>query len=219
MKKNKFSLLFLLIFLLSCSSPLHWKLKIEMPRKTAIDLARFQEIIITNFWVKKQTKDINLSQELIDYFYFTLDKNFKGKIVSKKISFNQEDIFLNQNFWKSPDHSSPKALYLTGTASYGQEIRKAILEERRSDRFESPFQTEKKLVERKFYTLNLDLYLIDSTTGTIIYKRSFKESKGYRNPNQTAYFAFFDLIQRVKDKLSRNIFGGEKIEERYLISD
>ncbi len=219
MKKNKFALLIALLVLVSCSSPLHWKLKIEMPRRTAIDLAQFQEIIITNFWVKKQTKDINLSQELIDYFKFSLEKNFKGKIVSKEISFNHDDIFSNQDFWKNLAHSSPRALYFTGVASYGQEIRKAILEERRSDRFESPFKAEKKLAERKFYTLNLDLYLIDSTTGDVIYKREFKESKGYRNPNQTAYFAFFDLIQRVKDKLFRIILGGEKIEERYLISD
>ena len=219
MKKNKLALLIILLILASCSSPLHWKLKIEMPRKTAIDLAQFQEIFITNFWVKKQTKDINLSQELIDYFNFSLEKNFKGKIVSKEISFNHIDIFSNQDFWKNLTHSSPKSLYLTGVASYSQEIRKAILEERRGERFESPFQAEKKLVERKFYTLNLDLYLIDSTTGDIIYKREFKEAKGYRNLNQTAYFAFFDLIQRVKDKLFRNILSGEKIEERYLISD
>ncbi len=219
MKKNKIVLISFFFFLVSCSSSLHWKLKIEMPRETALNLNQFQEIIITNFLVKKQTKDINLSQELVDYFHFALEKNFKGKIASQDISIHQDDIFSNPSFWKETNQSSTKALYLTGSASYAEEIRKAVLEERRSDRFETPFKAEKKLVERKFYTLNLDLYLIDANSGQIIYKRDFKESRGFSNPNQTAYFAFFDLIQRVKDKLFRSILGGKKIEERYLISD
>ena len=190
-----------------------------MPRETVLNLNQFEEIILTNFWIKKQTKDINLSQEIIDYFHFALEKNFKGKITSKEIPFSQDNIFNNPSFWKETNLSSKKALFFTGIASYGEEVRKAILEERRSDRFESPFPAEKKLVERKFYNLNLDIYLIDSQSGEIVYKRSFKESRGYRNPNQTAYFAFFDLIQNVKNKLFRNILGGKIIEERYLISE
>jgi len=219
MKKNKIVLFSLLLFLVGCSSPLHWKLKIELPRKTTLNINQFQKIIITNFLVKKQTKDINLSQELVDYFKFALKQNFNGKVISQDISFHQDDIFSNLSFWKETANSSTKAFYLTGAASYAEEIRKAVLEQKRSDRFETPFDTEKKLIERKFYTLNLDLYLIDANSGEIIYKKNFKESKGYRNPNQTAYFAFFELIQRVKDKFFRSILGGKKIEERYLISN
>lgn len=218
MKKIRLVGLVGIIFLICCSSSLHWKLKIEIPSEASFNLNQFKEIIITNFLVKKETKDINLSQEIVDYFNFELGQNFKEKIISKKISFSNEDLFSDKGFWKEINGISKKALFLTGSANYSEEIRKAILEEKRSERFEGPFNPEKKLAERKFYTINLNLYLIKAQTGEIVYKRSFKESKGYRNPNQTAYFAFFDLIQRIKDKLFRNILGGKKIEERYLIS-
>ena len=218
MKKNKLALLAALFFLLSCSSSYHWKLKIEVPGKTALDLDQFKEIVITNFLIKKETEDINLSQEILDYFNFELGQNFKGKITSKKISFTNEEVFTNENFWKDILEDSKNVLFLTGSAHYTEEIRKAILEEKRRGRFEEPFASGKKLAERKFYTLNFDLYFIDAKSGDTLYKRSFKETKSYKNPNQTAYFAFFDLIQNLKVKLVRNILGGKKIEERYLIT-
>ena len=219
MKKNNLFVLALLLFLFSCSSNYYWKLKIEVPGEAALNLDQFKEIVITNFLVKKETKDINLSQELQDYFSFEIGQNFKGKIISKKISLANDDIFSNKGLWKQFMEDSKSALFFTGSAQYTEEIRKAILEEERRGRFEEPFTSGKRLAERKFYTLNLDLYLINAKSGETIYKKSFKETKGYKNPKQTAYFAFFDLIQRVKVKLFRSVIGGKKIEERYLITE
>ncbi|MCK4429779.1 MAG: hypothetical protein KAW19_00605, partial [Candidatus Aminicenantes bacterium] len=65
--------------------------------------------------------------------------------------------------------------------------------------------------------LNIDIYIIEAQSGKTLYKRNFKETKSYKNPNQTAFFAFFDLMQSVKDKLLRNLFGESRIQERYII--
>ena len=202
---------------LSCSSDLRWKIKLEIPGEAAFDLAQYEEIIITNFLIQKETKDINLSQELVDYFNFELGQEFEGMITVKNISIDDEKIFTTDNFWKGKAKNPEKTLYLTGSAQYTEEIRKAILDTKRSE-FEGPFDVERKLTERKFYTLNIDLYLIKAETGKALYTRQFKETQGYKNPNQTASFAFFDLVQKVKDKLLRGVLGGEKVQERYIIS-
>jgi hypothetical protein len=60
--------------------------------------------------------------------------------------------------------------------------------------------------------------MIDAKTGEILYTRNFKQTKHYINPNQTAYFAFFDLIQIVKTKLFQAFLGEELLQERYLLS-
>lgn len=219
MKKNKFWPLVFLVLFYSCSVGNHWKLKIEMSGESAVDLDQFKEIVITNFIIRQQTKDIDLSQEITDYLSSELGQNYEGKITSKKVLLETEEVFQDKDYWQSIiDKKMKSSLFLTGIADYSQEIRKAILEEKRGERFEGPFTSEKKLAERRFYTLNLDLFLIDGQSGQTLYKRSFKEVKNYKNPNQTAYYAFFDLIQRVSIKFFRNILGGKKIEERYLIS-
>lgn len=217
MKTNKLVLLVGTIFFLSCSQSLHWKLKVEMPGESQIDLEKFERIVITDFLVKKETKDIDLNHEIRDYLNFELGQKLKGKVKLKSLPIENDKVFENQDFWKGLHTDAESTLIFTGTADYTEEVRKAILETKK-DRFEDPFPRSKKLAERRFYTLKLDLYLIDSQSGEILYRRNFKETKGYRNPNQTAYFAFFDLIQRVKVKLLRNILGDTKIEERYLIS-
>lgn len=217
MNKFKYILFACLVFYLSCSRGSLLKLKIEIPGDPQIDLDKFNQIVITNFLIKKETKDINLNKETVEYFKLEIEQNFEGEVVSKNFSVEDEEAYKNQDFWKGLIEVSEQTLFFTGVVNYSEEIRKAILE-RRDDRAEDPFPANKKLAERKFYTLNVDLYLIDAQTGNSLYQRSFKETKGYKNPNQTAYFAFFDLIQQVKIKFFHNILGNKKIEERYLIS-
>lgn len=189
-----------------------------MPSASLLNLDQFKEIFITNFFIKQETKDINLSQEIIDYFNSEISQNFQGKITSKNILFENEELFNDEEFWKSMNEDAKGSLFITGSADYTEEIRKAILEEKRSGQLEEPFPSGMRLAQRKFYKLQLDLFLIDGQSGQALYKRSFKEVKSYRNMNQTSYYAFFDLIQSVKEKFFRTLLGGKKLEERYLIS-
>ncbi|HDZ26479.1 hypothetical protein LCGC14_0517550 [marine sediment metagenome] len=218
MKKIKIALVLTILFSFSCASNEYWKLRIDVPRKIAFDLDQYNEVVITNFLIKEETKGFNLNQELVDYFSFEISQNTKGKVSIKEIIFEEEP-FKNEAFWKNLLPDREKAILFTGDVQYTEEIRKAILQ-KQDDRFEDPFVTKKRsLAERRFYTLNLDLYIIEAKTGKVLYKRNFKESKGFENPKQTAPFAFFELIQRVKEKLFRIILGNTSIQERYLIHD
>ncbi len=218
MKKIKIALVLTILFSFSCASNDYWKLRIEVPGKASFNLDQYNEVVITNFLIKKETKDFSLNQELVDYFSFEIGLNFKGTVSIKEIAFEEEP-FKNEAFWKNLLPDRKKAILFTGGAQYTEEIRKAILQKQQA-RFEDPFVSKKRsLAERRFYTLNLDFYIIDAKTGKTLYKRNFKESKGYENPKQTAPFAFFELIQKVKAKFFRNILGAVSIQERYLIND
>jgi hypothetical protein len=189
----------------------------EVPHKTMFDLEQFSEVIVTNFLIKEETGDLDLNKELVDYFSFEIGQNFKGEISSEKITFDEDEPFKNEAFWKNVFSDQREVILFTGSAQYTEEIRKAILEKKKS-RFEDPFTSQKRsLAERRFYTLNLDLFIIDAKTGKPLYTRTFKETKGYENPKQKASFAFFELIQRVKAKFFRNILGEASFQERYLI--
>lgn len=218
-KMKKIEIVFVIVFLFffACTSTTYWKLRIEVPGKSDVRLDEFKEIVVTDFLIKKQTKDIDLNKEIIDYLTSEIGKNFNGKVSPAKISVENENVFGHKEFWKNFWPGTEGIVVLTGSAQFTEEIRKAILEKRKQ-RFEDPFPAEKALEERRFYNLNLNLYLIDPKTGKALYQREFKESRGYDNPKQTAFFAFFDLIQAVKGKLFSQILGERKIQERYLIS-
>ncbi|MGD2294437.1 MAG: hypothetical protein PVF22_01200 [Candidatus Aminicenantes bacterium] len=216
MKKSSLIILVCLFVLSSCVTNDYWKLKIEVPRKTQLDLNAFDEVIITPFLVKGETEDIDLNKEIVEYFVAELKRKTQNPISTRDVAVDKEDSFESKDFWQNIGSVSEGTLFLTGSAEYSEETRKALIK-RSKKRYEDPFPTPAKLEQRKFFTLNLDLYLIDAQTGEAVFKREFKETKAYSNPNQTAYFAFFDLILQVKEKLLRSILGTEQVQERYLI--
>jgi len=217
MKKNRAVLILALLSFSSCVYTSYYKQKVELPIRTSFNISQFNEIVITNFLIKKETKDVNLSQELVKYFSFELGQVFKGKVSTLEVSLKDEALFKNEDFWKDLSPERKNSILLTGSAQYSEEVRKTI-SGAKNTRFETPFHPKKVLSERRLYMLNLELYLIDTISGKLLYKRSFNESKGYDNPEQTSYFAFFDLIQGVKEKFFASTLGNRKTQERYLLS-
>ena len=130
MKKNKLLLLVLFIFLYSCSSSEYWKLRLEVSEKASLNLDQFQEIVITNFLVKKDTKDFNINDEIKDYFSFELSQNMDKKISSKDITIDKEELFEEEGFWKDLSSELPQAVLFTGSVEYSEETRKALLKKR-----------------------------------------------------------------------------------------
>lgn len=217
MKKNKIVLILLLFFSISCSSVNSFRVNVEVPGKPVFDINQFDEIIITDFFIKKETGDFDLNQELVNYFETQMKQNFKAEVSSRRVSLSDEELLKDKDFWKNVQSGPQKTVLFTGTVDYLEEVRKAIVQTRKKS--DADFQRDKAIEERRFYTLTLNFYLIDAQTGELLYTKDYKETQGYRNPNQTAAFAFFDLADTVKMKFFRNILGTVKIQPRYLIKE
>ncbi len=210
------AVLIILLFFSCCSSFNYTKLRLEIPTVAQIPLDEFDRFVLGSFLVKKQTEDIDLNKEIRDYLAFELEKDTQKEVSLIDLSLENEEQLTKARFWQQAWEEDSPALLITGVAEYSEEVRKALLRQEKKQ-FEDPFPSELQLSERKFYTLILDLYIVDARTGKIAFQKQFKQTQAYKNPNQTAYFAFFDLIQKVKETLFRQLLGSEKTQERYLI--
>jgi hypothetical protein len=190
---------------------------VEVPGKAVFDINQFDEIIVTDFFIKKETEDFDLNQELVNYFAAQMKQNFKAEVSSRRVSLSNEELFKDKAFWKNIQPDSQEAIFFTGTVDYLEEVRKAIVKTKK--KADDTFQRDSAIEERRFYTLNLNFYMIDAQTGEVLYTKAFKETRGYKNPNQTAAFAFFDLADIVKAKFFSTVLGTVKIQQRYLIKD
>ena len=217
MKKNSIFLIFSLIVFGACGITKNSRIQIEMPGHSKIKLSDYKKIVITNFLLKNEVKEFHVNKELAEYFSAELNQESKTSTTTEDILIEKDENFENKDFWKTLTPEPEGILYFSGKIEYTQEIRKALIGKAKKQ-FEDPFPSPQKLATRKFYTLQMDIYLIDAKTGNAVYQKNFKESQSYTNPNQTGYFAFFDLMLRVKDKLFRQVLGGERIQERYLIT-
>lgn len=218
--KNKISIItaaFLFIVLTSCSQTNYVKIRMEIPKKPEIDLTSYKDIFVTNFLENEEVEEFDINQEILDYFSAELKKHLKKDVKTADISVKNEEDFKNPDNWKNINSEEDKAAFFTGSVKYSEETRKS-LRKKEKRRFDDPFPEESRIEARSFYSLELQIYLIDTQTGKIIYDRNFKENKSYENPNQTHQFAFFDLILEVRDKLLEDIQGYDRIKERYLLA-
>ncbi|MFC2167127.1 hypothetical protein ACFLQZ_04100 [Acidobacteriota bacterium] len=216
MKKNSLIILICLVVLSSCVTTEYWKLKIDIPRRTELDVETFDSIIITPFLVDEEFEEFDLSREISSFFEGMLKRKTKNNVITRDVPLENEAQFESLDFWKKQESESDKTLFLTGTAQYSSETRKALLKKAKK-RYEDPFPAEAKLEQRIFFNFNMTLFLIDAESGEAVFKREYKETESYNNPNQTSYYAFFDLIQQIQEKLLRSILGLEQVQERYLV--
>jgi hypothetical protein len=218
MKKNSGLLMVLVWMLAACSIETTRKVKIEMPSLPEVHLERSQEMIVTNFWQANEVQDFGLNQALVQYFQDELKRPFKGTVSTKTISWANADALKNKDFWKQAAGEAKNALFLTGKVQFGQELRKALLANEKRAVDDGPFAKERTWAERRNYSLKLEIFLIQSDTGGVIFQREYQEQMNYANIKQSAEFAFYDLLQRIKPKLFRILFGTDRIQERYLLS-
>lgn len=219
MKRNKWALFGLLVFLAGCAGGnTYIKIRIELPTYSNTNLEDFQEIVITNFLVSKEPSGISLSDELGRYFRAELERKFKGRVSLRQIPLESEAPFQKPETWKSLAGGSGALLILSGKAQLSRETRKSILGRRTKTPEGEYLPGEKTVEERQVFTLEATLYLIRGDTGEILLQKNFKETKPYAHPQQRADFAFFDLVQRVKAKLFQPMLGEERIQDRYLLT-
>ncbi|MCX7973072.1 MAG: hypothetical protein N3B16_01035 [Candidatus Aminicenantes bacterium] len=170
---------------------------------------------------KKTISPIEVQREIMKYFVSEFSRRFKGEIRQETQALTSPEALRSPEYWISLVNNAQASLIFTGQANFKAEIRKAILyrsSPSRADQSEEDlFGPEKKLEARHVFTLDLQLALIKAATGEIVLERSFKETKMTPDLNYPAHFALYELMQRVKLILFRQIFGEERPQERYLL--
>lgn|GEM_PF-2316675 len=196
--------------LISCTEPM--KVKIEIPVESAVKLSDFNEIIVTNFFVSETPKEFPAGKEIANFIVNDLRSSHSVNVSFKEIKFeNGDKVFGDSDFWKNISGEG-KNLIITGTANIKEEKRNVIME--------SSAYTEypgRRIVPMKFFVFNIKIFLIDSSTGSIISSRSFKEEKGYDTPDTPIEKGFMDIMQRVANKYFKDLFQKKIEEERYII--
>lgn len=217
MRRNSPLLLFPLILAAACGGgDAYRKIRLELPAYSPLHLEEFEKAVFSGFLVGKETAGTDLNREISEYFVAEFERKLRYQVTVQPVALESEEVFQSPDFWKSLAPGSSRTLYVTGKAELTRESRKAVIE-RDKDDLEDPWEQQKGIAERTVFSLSLHLYLIRADTGEVVLDRDFKETKAYSSPKQRADFAFYDLAQRMRDKLFRSILSEERMQERYLL--
>jgi hypothetical protein len=201
----------------ACSAISTVTAKIDIPAVPAVKLDGVGEIAIGDFLVDPPSKEFEIGPAITQYFRDAMKPEFKGRLSIVPLAWTNATQAENKDAWTRVLADPRDKLILTGRVQYAQDIRKALVAKDRRAIDDGPFAPEKPWSERKNFELKLDIYLIRAETGEMLLKKDFLESVIVENRKQPAEFAFFDLLQRVRLKLFRLLFGTVRNQERYLL--
>jgi hypothetical protein len=217
MRKNSRTLLILLALLAACrTGDTYRKIRVELPVYSPLRPEEFDQVIFSGFLIGQSPEGVDLNKELIEYLSPEFEKRLNFRVFVQPVALLSDEVFRQADFWRSLASGPGRSLYITGTAELTRETRKSILGRPRPDP-DDPLAKQDAVAERALFALSVHLYLIRGDSGEILLEREFRETKAYPNIKQRADFAFYDLAQRIKGKLSRPLLSEERLQDRYLL--
>jgi hypothetical protein len=192
------------------------KIRVEIPAVPSLKPEAVTEIVVATFWLEKEVKDFDLNRDLSEYFLEEFRTKFPGRVSSKPVAWTGAGMDSQPEAWRKAALGPAGAVVLTGKAVFSQETRKALLSAEKR-KFDDPFEPEKRWAERRNFDLKLEVILLKADTGEVLSRNSFQDAQNYENVKQTPAYAFHDLLDRVKPRLFRSLFGSTRIQDRFLL--
>jgi hypothetical protein len=215
MRRNSLLTILAALSLAACAGREPVKVSVELPGTAAIPRDSIHALLLAGFYQEKPAPDFDVDAALVRYFLDEFRPRIQGPVEAAPIAWPGPEALADKEFWKKAG-AGRQAVLVTGKAAFVQETRKALLDGESRD-FDGPFKPRDPWSERKFFSLQLDLAFIDARTGEPLFRKSYQETLNSPNVKQTAEFAVFELMGRIKIKLLRALFGSERPLDRYLL--
>jgi hypothetical protein len=215
MRKNSFFPALALLALAACAGREPVKISVELPGTALLPRDAIPALLLAGFYQEKPAPGFDVDAALVRYFLDEFRPRINGPVEAAPVAWPGPEALADREFWKKAG-AGRKAVLVTGKAAFVQETRKALLDGESRD-FDGPFKPRDPWSERKFFSLQLDLAFIDARTGEPLFRKNYLETLNSANVKQTAEFAVFELMSRIKIKLLRALFGSERPLDRYLL--
>jgi hypothetical protein len=204
---------------LACASEEARRVQVGIPGYTLLGAGDVGEIHVTEFRVENPSGNFDIGKEFVDYLYAGLARKYEGKVFRWTVPEDKAGLAGDRDFWAGLKTGPGPGLFVTGTILYREEVRKALLD---TDRrvIDGPFRQEEKkgLAERRLYTLTIGVSLIRAGTGDIVLSKEFSETTTYPDSNVPVSYAFYELLPHFRQRFFQDVFGEERLQERYLFT-
>ncbi|MBM3293124.1 MAG: hypothetical protein FJY82_01225 [Candidatus Aminicenantes bacterium] len=192
------------------------KIRVEIPSTGVLKPGAAFEVVVAPFWLEKEVKEFDLNKDLAEYLLEEFKARYPGPVAAKPVAWTGAEMADRPEAWAKAALGPAGALVLTGKAAFSREARKALLAAEKR-KFDDPFEPEKRWAERLNFELKIEVLLLKAETGEIVARNAFEDNLNYENTRQTPAFAFHDLLDRIKPRLLRFLFGSARVQERILL--
>jgi len=190
--------------------------RMSMPGVSPFAPGTFSKIIIANFRDEAASDDFAPAPALEEVLERTLGRALKergGRVVRARVeAVAGRD---EPAVWKAAGAAEdPGTVYLAGSVRLSGEILKALDKSLPQD---GPFDLVRRLIAKRRWRLDVELYVVSAATGETLDHQSFSEFQDYGELDKEAEFGFNELSDRVMGRISQALLGTPTIEVRSLL--
>ncbi len=190
---------------LACGPARFVDIRVDMPGVSPFPAGSFDEVAVADFREEAPVDGLAAGRALADYLAREIDLAFKGTVT--RVAAPEEALAARGG----------RVLVVSGEVRLATEVRKAL--DKRDLPVDGPFKAaERGVLERRRWTMTVDLAIRSAADGTTLYRREYREDRDYTDLEKPADFALSELSARVRARLLPVLLGTTTIETRTLIA-
>lgn len=180
--------------------------RIDLPLPPKLDLSEYDHIYVSGFITDVASDDFDADQETVNF----LRREFKRNNVLSLVDVEPADLSgkdprsfftAQQGFFQSFNFpGTENLLALSGVVSFESLDRSGFREVEGTDTFgRQTYRTQ--FVEITGFNLSVRVYVYDASTGKLLYRELLSDSMELEGSNPDSKLVFYDLMQRISDRV------------------
>lgn len=187
------------------------EVQISSPLRPKYAASGYKKIYIADFNVTgQQDVDRNIRFNVNKEIRETLRSEFKDrsgyKVEDLKVTYDKqrkpEDILQDTQFWSALDLSDKEqSLILTGAVDFSNHQKSGLVTQHVTNPQTGVQRDVTSSHDQLQLVLNVNLYLIDATSGGKLFQEDFKEEQTYDDVTTVSLPLFYDVFERIAPKI------------------
>jgi len=201
------------------------KVQVELPLPPKLDVGQYKYLIVPGFYkvpTKEVGQGVNIEFEAVNFFQREIEKNGNISWVEiPRVDFSSkepETFFIEQQpFFAKPDFTNAKeTIALSGTVEFLVSDKSGFRTVADVDRFGRMYNRT-MFVEQTGYKLKMMVVIYDLETGKLLHKETMEDELDIDGPTSDNRLAFYDLVQRMSNRIISLFTDTEVKAERALL--
>jgi len=196
---------------------------LTVPMPEVIDMAGIQKILVTRFVIDQEVPDLDLNREVVNGLRRELKRRTNLEILDVEPPPLPEqplgDLVANTGFWQRLASRYGADMVITGRAAFVVSDRSGFVQVDEISPITGQRIRTTRFVDREAFTLDMNLFFLRGSTGTLLYENQFAADETYTGLFNDELSGVHTLFERLEDDIVGIIVPRPRTVQRVLFTD
>ena len=199
------------------------KITITTPMPAHLDMTGLRKVLVTSFLVDKEISGVDLNKEIVGLLRKELHKKTVLDILGVEPPPLPEqplkDLLANSGFWRRLGEANGADLIISGKASYESADRSGYVTQDEISPVTGQRVRRTRYVEREGYTLGLNLFFMDGSTGRLLYEDQFTGENTLPGHGTDRLTVLYTLFEQFEDDVLGIVMAKPRTAQRFIFTE